>query len=212
MPAAGTAGGVNHLFNASAIATAIGVADYGDIAFISNAGAWLDNAKLDNALGAAYREALVKLRPFVVFDNIYEDGVEFRDNFTDEYLQDRTDMLAWKMQLRYSGENPDSNILYGESPNSTYYEDLATEQSIVLGSAVGAKMIVFGGNADDSINGDLKGDRLYGGAGNDTLTAGGGNDYLEGGAGNDTYIYTTGDGFDAFADCPMRFPCTLFAA
>ncbi|MEQ1544055.1 hypothetical protein, partial [Methyloglobulus sp.] len=34
----------------------------------------------------------------------------------------------------------------------------------------------------------------------DILKGGKGNDTLEGGEGTDTYIYTTGDGFDAKAD------------
>jgi Ca2+-binding RTX toxin-like protein len=207
LPAVGTGGGTSHLANAYDIANAIGVTDYAgsgsgtnQIIFIGDTSTWLLLAKQETDQGSAVREALIKLRPFVVMDGNYEGGAEVRDNFTDEYLQDRTDMLAWKMQLRNAGENPDSNILYADSSNLTYYEDMATQQAIILGSAVGAKMIVFGGNDDDNINGDIKGDHLYGGAGNDTLMGGGGNDYLEGGAGNDTYLYTSGDGFDAKAD------------
>lgn len=203
LPAVDTAGGLNHLYNSTAIATTIGATDYGidNINnFIYDSSTWLQNAKLDSDLGAAYREALIKLWPFVVIDGSYDGGAGVKANFTDEYLQDRTDMLAWKMNLRHQGNNFDANILHGESSILTYYEDLATQQSIVLGTTVGAKMIFFGGNGVDTINGDSKGDHLYGGAGNDTLSGNGGNDYLEGGEGDDTYIYTTGDGFDAIVD------------
>ena len=207
LPAVGTGGGTNHLANAYDIAIALGVNDYAgsgggtnQIIFIGDTSTWLLLAKQETDQGSAVREALIKLRPFVVMDGSYEGGAGVRENFSDKYLQDRTDMLAWKMQLRNAGENPDSNILFADSSNLVYYEDMATQQAIVLGSTVGAKQIIFGGSADDNINGDTKGDHLYGGAGSDTLIGNGGNDYLEGGAGNDTYVYTTGDGFDAIPD------------
>jgi RTX calcium-binding nonapeptide repeat (4 copies) len=59
---------------------------------------------------------------------------------------------------------------------------------------------LYGMGADDNISGNNGADYLEGNAGNDTLIGGKGNDELKGGQGNDTYIYTSGDGFDARAD------------
>lgn len=62
--------------------------------------------------------------------------------------------------------------------------------------------ILIGSKDIDSINGTAKAELLYGGAGNDTLTGNGGNDLLQGGQGTDTYIYASGDGFDAIVAIP----------
>ena len=52
----------------------------------------------------------------------------------------------------------------------------------------------------ENAKGGTGNDKLIGNDAANELTGGKGNDMLEGGAGNDTYIYTSGDGFDAFAD------------
>jgi Ca2+-binding RTX toxin-like protein len=81
----------------------------------------------------------------------------------------------------------------------------------------GGKQTFNGGEGSDTLIGGLGIDYLDGGAGNDklygdslelgetndnadTLIGGLGNDTLEGGLGNDTYIYNSGDGFDAKSD------------
>jgi hypothetical protein len=170
----------------------------------------INMAKLDSMLGLATRNALSTLSIFVLTGidlstrntdghlNLY-NPTNGQGGMTDSYLQDRADMLAWKVQIYKEGGVSDSSVLFQDSANLTYYQDQPSQQSIVLGSTVGAKFIIFGSNGVDTLNGDGKGDRLYGGGGNDTLTGGGGNDYLEGGSGNDTYIFNSGDGFDAFA-------------
>ena len=43
-------------------------------------------------------------------------------------------------------------------------------------------------------------DTVIGSAGDDTIAGGLGNDHLDGSAGSDTYLYTTGDGRDTYAD------------
>lgn len=67
----------------------------------------------------------------------------------------------------------------------------------------------IGGAGNDTLVGTDYEDKMFGGDDNDVLDGLSGNDYLEGGKGNDrlvgedgfdTYIYTSGDGFDAFAD------------
>jgi RTX calcium-binding nonapeptide repeat (4 copies) len=57
-----------------------------------------------------------------------------------------------------------------------------------------------GNGQNDILSGGSGNDKLFGGKGDDTLGGGTGNDNLEGGLGNDTYIYNSGDGFDAIAD------------
>ncbi|MGZ5007343.1 MAG: calcium-binding protein [Methylobacter sp.] len=207
LPAAGTGGGVNHLYNAYDIANAIGVTDYAgsgsdanQLIFVNNAGTWQQIAKQETDQGAAYREALIKLRPFAVVDGNYDSGAGVRDDFSDQYLQDRTDMLALKMEFRNSGILPDHNILYKDAASPVYYQDKASQLSIVLGSTVDAEQIIFGGNDDDALTGAIKDDHLYGGDGADTLTGNVGNDYLEGGMGSDTYVYNDGDGTDTILD------------
>jgi VCBS repeat-containing protein len=232
LPAVGTGGGVNHLYNAYDIANAIGVTDYAgsgsganQLILVNDVSTWQQIAKQDTEQGAAYREALIKLRPFAVLDGNYDGGAGVRDDFSDQYLQDRTDMLALKMAFRNFGILPDNNILYKDAQSPLYYEDKTSKLSIVLGSTAGAKQIIFGGNDEDALNGDVQDDHLYGGAGNDTLSGGQGNDWLEGGMGadtleggkgddtliggqgDDTYLYQTnpfhptqGDGFDTIVD------------
>jgi Ca2+-binding RTX toxin-like protein len=58
----------------------------------------------------------------------------------------------------------------------------------------------IGGAGNDRIYGTVYSDKLIGGADNDILAGRKGNDQLYGGAGNDTYIYNSGDGFDALVD------------
>ncbi|MFZ0096899.1 MAG: calcium-binding protein [Gemmobacter sp.] len=56
--------------------------------------------------------------------------------------------------------------------------------------------VTMGGNGDDAISGDARGDLLWGGAGDDTLSGGAGDDVLVDGAGADLLI--GGEGADHF--------------
>ncbi|MDO9107227.1 MAG: SdrD B-like domain-containing protein [Methylovulum sp.] len=218
LPAVGTGGGTNHLYNAYDIANAIGVTDYAgsgsganQLIFVSDAGSWLLIAKQDTDQGAAYREALIKLRPFAVEDGDYDNAngqLELYDpdtgqgSMTEGYLQDRTDMLAWKMLLRNAGELPDStNTFYKTDWQGlpVYFEDQTSQLKIILGSEEGNR-IIFGTTDGDVLQGGVKDDHLYGGGGGDTLAGNEGNDQLEGGEGDDTYIFYQGDGFDTILD------------
>ncbi len=211
LPAASSGGGLNHLNNAAGIATAIGTQAYGgDVSFATSPSQWVQAALQDMETGLSTREALYKLRPFAVEDGDYDNADDQLDlydpaigqgSMTGNYLQDRADMLAWKMQLRNFGQTPDGNILYKEDWQGipVYFEDRGSQFWIFLGNGQG-KLILFGTGDDDSLQGGLIGDRLYGGGGNDELIGGTGNDYLEGGEGNDTYLFAQGDGFDTILD------------
>lgn len=76
--------------------------------------------------------------------------------------------------------------------------DDAIEGGILLGLG---NDVLFGLGGNDTLDGGLGRDALYGGIGNDTLKGGGGNDTV----GSDTYIYSSGDGFDALTDLEMGF-------
>ena len=64
--------------------------------------------------------------------------------------------------------------------------------------AVGTNL--FGGDAEDLLNGTAGNDSLSGGNGNDDLTGGTGNDILTGGGGSDTFIFAALDGTDTITD------------
>jgi len=106
LPAVGTGGGLNHLNNAAAIAAAIGVTDYGGASFVQDAAGWREQAKRNDELGIATREALLNLRPFAIVDGNYLAAAQNRADFSDLYLADRAAMLSWKMQFKNAGATP----------------------------------------------------------------------------------------------------------
>ena len=139
-------------------------------------------------------------------------------NFSDNWLADRVDMLAWKTNenIMDIGTTPDNPATSPRAIGRNFF-DLATSSAIFTGSQnENTQQIVFGNDTDNGAIAGLAGDdHLYGGAGNDKLLGGTGDDTLEGGKGNDTliggadfdtYIYTTGDGFDAKADLGVCLP------
>ncbi|WP_292556451.1 calcium-binding protein [Methylobacter sp.] len=205
LPASGTGGGLNHLSNSLAIATAIGVTDYGQVNFVSGSVGWIQKAQQHDDTGLAIREALFKLRPFVVEDGNYSnangqldlyDTATGQGSMTEDYLRDRTDMLAWKMQLRYDNIKPDANNAYYKADwtgSPYYFEDKTSGLKIILGDAANANRIIFGSENADTIEGLSKADHLYGGTSDDILTGLEGNDYLEGGMGADTLIGGAGN-------------------
>ncbi|MDO9105746.1 MAG: cadherin-like domain-containing protein [Methylovulum sp.] len=211
LPAAGTGGGVNHLVNAFDIGSVIGVDGYGTVSFVSARDAWAQIALQNTETGLAYREALVKLRPFAVEDGSYDNADSQLDlynsaartgSMTENYIRDRSDMLSWKMQLRHAGAEPDaSNTVYKTDwqGQPVYFEDRTSQLKIFLGSEEG-KRILFGSMDGDILQGAAKDDHLYGGRGDDALVGNGGSDHLEGGVGNDTYIFYQNDGIDTILD------------
>jgi Ca2+-binding RTX toxin-like protein len=118
----------------------------------------------------------------------------------------------------FGGDGDDSlfgsagdDIIYGQADNDDLHGELGND---ILRGGLGADTL-YGGdgndqldggdmtgmdNSADKLDGGLGNDLLVGGGGNDELTGGKGHDQLYGGDGNDTYIYTSGDGFDAKAD------------
>ncbi len=187
LPGAEAGGGLNHLANAAGIGGVLGIADYGVVDFADTLIDWPRLARENSDQGAAYREALVKLRPFVVEDGNYISEVQNADDFSERYLQDRATMLSWLTELKYDGAKPDATYTYHTiyADHAQLFEDLATGMHIELGSGNFSK-IIFGTGEGESLTGDSAADHLYGMAGDDTLTGNDGDDYLEGGKGQDT--------------------------
>jgi len=131
--------------------------------------------------------------------------------FTDAYLADRAEMLAWK-GIYFAN---DGNVALRDQRLETYtfidrsIKDDTTGIDLTLtvrgtqDSAVSNPgKVIFGEDAAETLLGSdiAAGDRLYAGSGDDVLQGGRGNDDLEGGAGNDAYVWNSGDGFDTIFD------------
>jgi Ca2+-binding RTX toxin-like protein len=112
-------------------------------------------------------------------------------NFSDYWLEDRAEMLTWRLEVNdadafatesepYAPENP----VGGTDVPAQYFYDVTTGKELYLGSEDRSRFI-FGSDAGEKLLGRGKDDQLYGMDGNDHLYGGGGADYLEGGIGND---------------------------
>jgi Ca2+-binding RTX toxin-like protein len=124
---------------------------------------------------------------------------------TEAYLADRAAMLTWK--IRFDRGMQDDDDAAHEGPKS-YTEDWDTNavqgnwDFVDLGTTLPGgdpltlqidgqgitlhdHQVVFGSNANETIEGAGDTDRLYGGAGNDTIQGLDGADYIEGNAGDD---------------------------
>ncbi|NOR71047.1 MAG: hypothetical protein GQ532_15345, partial [Methylomarinum sp.] len=152
----------------------------------------------------AWRYALVHLNTFVIDgdDNLYaphnQNGELDLDNFSEAYLNDRANMLAWRLKYDNAGKEytEDWNTLASGDWNfidhSIRVSDGLNDTPLTFRIdglnpfTSGDHQIVFGSENDETLEGGELNDRLYGDAGNDTLNGNKGNDYLEGGLGNDT--------------------------
>ena len=134
---------------------------------------------------------------------------------SDTWYLDRAAMLD-KLIERNTADA--QGILPG-TQNIAYIDKTSNTQILVGAGSAQRIQHIFGGSADESIEGQGFADHLYGGAGGDTLSGQGGADYLEGndgddildggaggdtllgGSGNDTYRLQTGsDGIDTITD------------
>ncbi len=157
--------------------------------------------------------ALIKLQPFVVrgtsqgitdalYQNHSANGALDIENFSEQYLADRANMLQWL--IKYNEEDIDYQKILSVGELKTFTElssPLNEGKDLTLNldkdiSDVPDKQIKFGTEYDDGILGADNDDRLYGGAGNDAILGKDGDDYIEGGKGNDTM--SGGDGDDTF--------------
>lgn len=160
-----------------------------------------------NADGFAYRYALLNLTPFAITGNanLYiqhnNDGELDIENFSDEYLADRAEMLAVKNQFDQEDKDYTKDLnTYNRTEDIGFVDHTIrvsgnpltlTIDNLDL-STTDNRQIAFGSNDGETLEGQSLEDHLYGGGGNDILN-GGGDDYLEGGQGDDTLVGGTGD-------------------
>jgi Ca2+-binding RTX toxin-like protein len=78
--------------------------------------------------------------------------------------------------------------------------DAETLRSLSASLASAGSDCLYGGAADDLLEGLGGNDLIRGGAGNDTLVGGSGDDELRGGAGSDTYVFGYGAGRDVISE------------
>ncbi len=218
--------GMNHLLNATAIGSAIGLSGYGnDITGVSDLSS---QALVSGAAGLAARYALKQLRYVAV------EGIDYSarntngeldlynpvtgQGMTGQYLQDRSAMLGWHLQKELSNKTFLVSTMY---PDDRVFTDAASKERITvrnLASSTAARQIFFGDSNANSFSGGSNRDFLYGGGGKDNLSGGAGDDYIEGGDGHDvieggkgndtlyggkgfdTYVYNIGDGNDTIID------------
>ena len=168
----------------------------------------------------AWRYALRELNSFVIEDLDYtrhdNDGsLDLYDPatgagaMTEDYLEDRAAMLAWKLLYESEGAADDDDDDTAHTLPKPYDEEWDTravqgnwdfvDLSIRLpggapltlaidgtGLSLSDHQVVFGSGNGEAIEGGGETDALYGMGGNDRLVGKGDDDHLEGGAGADT--------------------------
>ena len=186
-----------------------------------SASALASKALADTAEGASTRAALAALSVVGVQVSsevaarvsLYNPATN-TGQVTEEWITDRAAFTT----LFYEQQQRGGGILPG-TQNIAYIDKTSNTQILVGAGSAQRIQYIFGGSADESIEGQGFADHLYGGAGGDTLSGQGGADYLEGndgddildggaggdtllgGDGNDTYRLQTGsDGIDTITD------------
>ncbi|WP_372166018.1 putative Ig domain-containing protein [Xanthomonas axonopodis] len=129
---------------------------------------------------------------------------------SDQWLADRSDMLARKNWFNTADKNPlnpsyvpreDGQGASAYQLEDSVYEDMDSGYKIQQGGVTNAtRHVLFGNDADNVLTGKGVADRLYGGEGADTLDGQAGDDYLEGGAGRDVYRFKGRFGNDVVRD------------
>ncbi len=190
LPGLTDSGGMNHLRNAQAIGSSIGLNDYGsDVIAVQNI---VQYAMLDSDVGMANRYALYRLRYVAVSEldsseyntqgqlDLY-NSVTQQGEITQAYLEDRAAFLS---VLVASYLNEDASV---KGDNLIEFNDVATNQSITVTKAgdTVSQRFFFGDMGDDIFSGGEDHDRYYGSGGDDEIYGLGGRDYLEGNAGID---------------------------
>lgn len=167
----------------------------------------------------AWRYALLHLNPFVIdgdealYAKHNQNGELNLENFSDQYLTDRAEMLLWRTRYDSAAnsytEEWDTWEITGDWDFIDYTILINGEQPLKLAidgwngfppSDTTNRRVIFGSAGSESLSGDDSSDHLYGGRGDDTLDGKGADDYLEGGSGYDSYLYDTGGGFDTIHD------------
>jgi Ca2+-binding RTX toxin-like protein len=179
----------------------------------------LANLAINGDLDAiAYRYALQSLNPFVAVGrpglynalnqdgrlSLFVDSATTPGGMTSEFINDRAQMLAFLMT---GNTNETTAFASNQVNDQVFYQDLSrrsdgsvTDLNVFLPGGTpnprgpNTRVIAFGTERADSLQGRENTDRLYGGRGTDYLRGGKSNDYLEGGRGADVYDYAASRG------------------
>jgi hypothetical protein len=154
---------------------------------------------------------------------LYVDALTTPAGMTERYIEDRAKMLAFlnaaNIQDTKSLESPNvsGQVLYQDFVERTAVNTIKPKQTQLLvyspgvqpdSTATNVRVVAFGTDSSDALQGRDNADRLFGGAGTDFLQGGKSNDTLEGGAGLDVYVFggETGanDGDDEILDTDGR--------
>ncbi|TRO35077.1 calcium-binding protein [Pseudomonas sp. ALS1131] len=208
LPGLTTSGGMNHLLNAQAIGSAIGIENYGGS--LSAIDTFASGATSSGGDGIAYRYALYRMR-YVAIPNLdysaYNANGELSlydpeadsGEMTQEYISTRANAVRVYTHALATGVESVlsvSGIPFAEW-GDTYVKDIASGWSITVdGWDLGLAdkhNVIFGSSSADVIEGGDAEDRLFGGLGNDTIRGEGDNDYLEGNSGDDHLYGGAGD-------------------
>lgn len=201
MPGFGVAGGMDHLANAQELGTRLGIVGYGSgVGQLSDPAAFIAAAEEASASGMAYRYALLKLRPVVLFDLDYnarnQDGkLDLYDESTGagalstQWIADRAQMLDKWTEAVANGQQDGAKRYYADTGGVIYSGFDARERPVMVrpgGLFLGENQFIsFGNDADNTYVGGALDDRFYGGVGTDILSGAAGADRLEGGEGTD---------------------------
>ena len=152
----------------------------------------------------AHLFALLELNPFAVigadYNSLNQDGELERENYTDQFVEDRSRFLYYLAHPDATVSNFDSDIDFVDNRLGISLEvdngmiGLDADSQYIFGNLEGEHL--EGGSAIDHLYGMDGNDILKGYAGADYLEGGKDNDYLDGGAGDDTLI--GGAGVDTY--------------
>ncbi|ARU88632.1 calcium-binding protein [Pseudomonas sp. M30-35] len=173
-------------------------------------GSTTELALYGNDEGLAVRRALLELKPYAVIGanyaslavqlELYNESTGL-GSLTQEWVADRSKMLGGLITKWTISEN--QQVTNYAAKDGFDYRDFASGQEVLVLPDPFVEFqplvhrVYFGGDATDTLEGQIGNDRFYGMGGNDTLKGDAGHDYLEGGIGNDQL--DGGDGRDTIS-------------
>ncbi|AEP10089.1 hemolysin-type calcium-binding repeat family protein [Micavibrio aeruginosavorus ARL-13] len=152
----------------------------------------LSQLVLQGDVGQVFEDAPIYDYTIGNFETLGDLSADFLDDLVDIALVTPDKMLFWENVLRIvvnaKGESNMTTADINALDAAIYASDSALSYTSVHASVFDENMVgitTYGDNADNTISGTIKNDRLYGNAGNDTINGDVGDDHIEGDDGND---------------------------
>ena len=149
---------------------------------------WLGKVQLSGSQGTTNEASRGQVSELLVFDHVLSPGEQ---RVIENYLAAKwgvgTPINLTGGALGTAGLDAmwtGAKIAFGTSASETL---TATYNGATARGAGRVDAVVFAGDGNDALNGDVRVDALYGGNGDDTLDGKVGGDWMAGGAGSDTY-------------------------